>query len=105
MTFALVNLTWVFFRANNFHSAARLVGVMLGVPADARRLVSLSATAGILGVTGIMLVGRWLLRDSSLEEAASRLPWWLRAALLALMLVMLVLSAGKGTDALPAGSR
>ena len=92
LTLLLVNVTWVFFRAADFGTAARLLGAMFGLLPGGKALL---VTIDLLKV-GVLTVGivaaHWLLRDSSLRQAAARLPWWLLGAGWAAMLVALVLT-------------
>ena len=91
-TLLLVNVTWVFFRAADFGTAARLLESMCGLTAGGKALLT---TVDLLKV-GVLTVGivgaHWLLRDSSLRQAAARLPWWLFGAGWAALLVALVLT-------------
>jgi len=86
LTFFLVCLTWVFFRAQSFADAFLLLGAMFGahhgglhVPAVQRLQVAAVMLA--------LLAGGWLLRDASLEHLAGRTPAWLRVAAVAAMLL------------------
>ncbi len=99
LTFALVNLTWVFFRAPDFPAALHLIRVMLGGTVDTtQRLISSSAAMWVLGMTGCMLAFQWMFRNASLEQVVARWPWWVRGVVLALMLFVLVNTNGSGTD-------
>jgi alginate O-acetyltransferase complex protein AlgI len=93
LTFALVCLTWVFFRAASFREAHQLLEAMFR-PSPERLLLSEARVAAVLGVTAVLLAGHWTLRQSSMEEAMSRLPWWSRAAILGILLFGLSLAPG-----------
>ena len=94
VTYAGVCIAWVFFRAPSVAGALDLLRAMAARGSGA---VSLSALelSSVLGVTALLLAGQWWLRDTTLEEAAGRLPWWLRAAVLAGILVALATSPGE----------
>ncbi len=109
LTFALVCVTWVFFRAENLASALSICGAMLDVPgalAIAESMVSgvSSETVGeplwlgygdymtVFFLTAAMLGVHHLLRDSSLEEGFGRLRWWLRSIVVAVMICCIVQS-------------
>jgi hypothetical protein len=49
-------------------------------------------------VVGIMLVVHYALRETSLENAAARIPWWLRSVALGLMLTALLIATGEDRD-------
>lgn len=92
LTLLLVNVTWVFFRAADFGTAARLLLAMSGLLPGGKPLLT---TVDLLKV-GVLTVGivaaHWLLRDTSLRAVAARTPWWLLGAGWAAMLVLLVLT-------------
>jgi D-alanyl-lipoteichoic acid acyltransferase DltB (MBOAT superfamily) len=94
LTYGLICLALVLFRAPDFGTALHLVSTM-SAPSGYHQLVSRVDAACVLGVTLGLLAGQWLLRDTSLEQAVAGLPWWLRALCLALILVCLVLAPGE----------
>ena len=96
VTFLLVCVAWVLFRADSLTAAFHLLGSMFGVsgrnPTDLVPGVKAVAVAVI--VLGL-LATHGCLRNSSLEQAASRLPWWLKAVLLAAMVAAIVRAPGE----------
>jgi alginate O-acetyltransferase complex protein AlgI len=74
LTYALVCLTWVFFRARDFGGAARLLRSMLLIDRTGGPVLGhwLLLTAGV-GVTGI-LATHWYMRERELHAEVSRLP-------------------------------
>jgi D-alanyl-lipoteichoic acid acyltransferase DltB (MBOAT superfamily) len=93
LTYALVCITWVFFRAADFPTAFHLIATMF-TPPGYLSLVTAVDAACVGAISVGLLAAHWLLRDSSLEQAVGRLPWWLRAVGLALLLIGLVLAPG-----------
>jgi hypothetical protein len=63
-------------------------------PAGGSALASTRDTALVLGVTALILAGQWVLRNSTLEQVADRVPWWARSALLLFLLLSLILARG-----------
>ena len=63
-------------------------------PSPERFLLNKTEVASVLGVTAGLLAGHWTLRDSSMEEAIGRLPWWIRAAVLGTLIFCLTLAPG-----------
>jgi D-alanyl-lipoteichoic acid acyltransferase DltB (MBOAT superfamily) len=94
LTFLLVSITWVFFRAHSFGDAFYLVGQMFQPDRHFFYLAKSTAVL-VLVVMALVLAGQWLLRDSSLERAAQRIPWWACSAGLALLAVCLFLWQGE----------
>ena len=99
LTFAMVCIAWVFFRAKTFDRAFMLAMAMLGnAPSDApldMASLGLVASGTVALVTFLVLAVHWFMRDSSLEETAAKCPWWVRAAILAAMLVAIVTLSGE----------
>jgi alginate O-acetyltransferase complex protein AlgI len=93
LTFALVCATWVFFRAASFKEAFHLLAMMLRLSMEPF-LLSHRDVGAVLLVTTLLLAGHWTLRNSSMEEAIGRLPWWGRAAFVGILAFCLVLAPG-----------
>jgi len=95
-TFLLVCITWVFFRARTFDKAFSMIGSMLGrYPANQGELMTQPQMIIVGCVTVAMLYIHWQMRNTTLEAAANKTPWWLRATLLAIMIVAIVMSPGE----------
>ena len=92
LTYGLVCIAWVFFRAQDVTSACHLVGAMLTGEKQASLLEGEAWT--VLGITVALLIGQWFLRETSLKQIMERLPWWLRAVIIAVVLISLVLTPG-----------
>jgi alginate O-acetyltransferase complex protein AlgI len=92
LTFLLVTVTWVFFRAPDFDTAMRLLLAMLGViPVKIPLLTTLAMLK--VGLVTVTLVGcHWLMRDTSLAKVAHRMSWWVLGAGWGIMLILLVLT-------------
>lgn len=90
LTYLLVCVTWVFFRANTLDEAFHLVTGMAGATGftltglltRGQMLLVLAMTVGMLGV-------HWLFRNNTLEDAVARLPWWLVPGILSTMLFLM----------------
>ena len=96
LTYALVNVTWVFFRATTFAKAATVLRGMFGLNVGAAPMmagVHLIAVAVI--ITGI-LVTHWLMRRRTLESVVARTPAPLIAIIWALMAFAILIEQGTG---------
>lgn len=92
LTFLLVTVTWVFFRAPDFDTAMRLLMAMFGViPVRILFLTTLDVYK-VMFVTGALLTCHWLMRDTSVAKIAVRAPWWALGLTWAAMLIVLVLT-------------
>jgi len=90
-TFAAVCLAWVFFRAQSFSEALALLRSMLTGSAGRLDLDPVE-TASVLGVVGALVIGQFLMRNSSLERVVERLSWPIRALALACLITALLLA-------------
>ncbi len=96
LTFAFVNIAWVFFRAKTFKTAWLILGGMFGRNAHAEPVLAaiyLITTAGIL--CGILLA-HWTLRHQTLEMAIGRLHPVVLTGLWALMGFAVLIEHGDG---------
>ena len=88
LTYLLVCVTWVFFRAKSFGRAFTLIESMfIGAAEGTAGILHRYDMAVIAVVTVAMLGIHWMLRDTTVAAAARRLPWWVRALILAAMLL------------------
>jgi alginate O-acetyltransferase complex protein AlgI len=96
LTYMLVNITWVFFRAENFGGAARMLAGMFGFAPDATAVLP---TIHMIK-TGVIVAGivtaQWLMRKRALEDVVSRTPWWLTGLVCAAMLFAVIITQGSG---------
>ena len=96
LTYFLVNITWVFFRAESFDGAGRVLAGMLGLAPDAAPVLpTIYMIEVAVIITGILVV-QWLMRNRSLEDVVSRAPWWLTGAVAAFMLFTVIVTQGSG---------
>lgn len=93
VTYFFVCITWVFFRADDFSSAFTLTQKMFGRPGE--NLVTFMEGFTVLGINAALLITHWNMRNTSLEAAAGKLSWWLRAPALGLMLLALAFTPGE----------
>ena len=96
LTYALVNVTWVFFRAHSFGKAWQILSGMFGFNGDVKPILP---TVHLVMVTLIVagLVGaHGLMRNRTLESVVSRTPALLLSAIWALMLFAIVIAQGEG---------
>ena len=90
-TFGLVCFTWVFFRAHSFGKAFEISGSMLGVDSSNPGM-ELASFERVLAVAlmGLVWLIHWLMRNTTVEDVASRFPSWVRAVVLSGMLVLVI---------------
>jgi len=92
LTFFLINVTWVFFRASTFGMAGHmLVSMFGGAPGAAPVLTTLAILKVTIIVTGMVLV-HWFLRNRRMLDLVYRMPWWVTGVLWALVLLALMMT-------------
>ena len=96
LTYLLVLLTWVFFRARDFPSAWGLLRSMFGLAGEGRKVLYWNGILAVAAVTAVMLVAHWRLRDTTLEAAVERTPAWIIAAVWAAMVFAVIATQGSG---------
>ncbi len=97
VTYLLVNLTWVFFRAEDFGTAWRMITSMFGfAPADAGTPLPTLWIVQV-AVTIVLMVGiHWRMRDTDIESVVKKAPAWLLGVTLAAMLFLIIITQGSG---------
>jgi len=93
LTFVLVCIAWVFFRANSFTQAFELLKGMFGM-SHGRILESTNYPLVGFATVAILAI-HWYMRDRSIEQLAERTPWLVRSLALAVMVVCIVIMQEK----------
>ena len=96
LTYALINVTWVFFRARDFATAWRVLRGMAGFNAGSKPILPTVFVASTAAVVGALVATHWYMRDRTLESVVARVPAPLVAAALGLMAFAIVISQGAG---------
>lgn len=96
LTYLLINITWVFFRSSSFERAGAILRGMSGLNSDAMPILTTAQIAmPAIIVLGILLCHIWM-REKTLESAISRVPNWITAPVLAVMLFAIIIAQGTG---------
>ena len=73
-TYALVNITWVFFRARDFTGASRLLRSMLFIDRSGAPLLDSYALISAIATISALVVTHWFMRERTLHDTAARVP-------------------------------
>jgi len=94
LTFLLVCVAWVFFRAHSFGQAFDVASALFGFgPREVARLLKPESLVLSVAVTLVLLFVHWSMRETSIASIIARVPWWVRSlALAALVLGIIGLS-------------
>jgi alginate O-acetyltransferase complex protein AlgI len=96
LTYALVNLTWVFFRAHSFAKAWLMLEGMLGGNTKAAPILPTVHLTMVAVIVISIVFTHWHMRDRTLETAIARVPAAVLSGVWALMLFAIVISQGAG---------
>lgn len=97
LTFALVNLAWVFFRAGSFGSAWQMLTGMLGLNSAAVPILPTMALVTVPLIVGGIVAAHWGMRKQTLEAAIARAHPALLVALWGLMAFTIIIAQGAGS--------
>jgi len=92
VTFFLINVTWVFFRAPDFTSAWRLLSSMFTPVKDGAVLLTTLSIIKVSAIISIMFAFHWMMRNTRVLVVAEKLPWWLLGMIWSLLLLLLIWS-------------
>ncbi len=95
-TFYLVTLTWVFFRAQTFPQAGRLLASMHGWHPDGIKILPTYQMVLVAATMTIMVSVHWAMRTTTLEAVVQRSPSWLVAGTWSVILFLLIINQGGG---------
>ncbi len=97
VTYFLVNLTWVFFRAEDFGMAWRMITAMFGfAPEDAGTPLPTLWIIQVVVTIAAMVAIHWRMRDTNIESVVQKAPAWLLGVTLAAMLFLIIITQGSG---------
>jgi alginate O-acetyltransferase complex protein AlgI len=96
LTYALVNITWVFFRANTFDKAWGVLRGMFGGNGGAAPILTTAQWLPVVLIVGGLVFAHWRMRDRTLETVIARMPATTIAMAWALMAFTIVIAQGDG---------
>jgi alginate O-acetyltransferase complex protein AlgI len=92
LTFFLINVTWVFFRAPDFASAWRLLVSMFSHVPNADVLLTTLSMIKVSVVIICMIAFHWMMRNTRVLVVAEKMPWWLLGIIWSVLLLLLIWS-------------
>ena len=94
LTYALVCIAWVFFRAESFADAVALCGAMLRGGRNSLEPMGTARVLKVVAICAFLLVSHWMMRHTTLEQVWDRVPNWARSLALAALLLCLAFAPG-----------
>jgi alginate O-acetyltransferase complex protein AlgI len=92
LTFFLVNVTWVFFRSNDFGTAWRLLSSMFGQAVNGVPVLPTLDIIRVSIITIVLVATHWMMRNTTVWQQAQKMKWWMVSIIWSLMIILLVLS-------------
>jgi alginate O-acetyltransferase complex protein AlgI len=97
LVYLLVDITWVFFRAQDFGTAWRLIRSMFGFGVDVQATLPTIYIVETV-ITMVLLIGtHWFMRHKTIEQVVQKTPWWLVGLTWAVMLFLIIITQGSGS--------
>jgi alginate O-acetyltransferase complex protein AlgI len=101
LTFVLINITWVFFRAETFGGAATILTSMAGAAANPVAMIAtlplIYAMVIVAGIVAGIVATHWAMRDKTLELVIEKTPPLLLGTIWAAMGLAVIAEQGKGS--------
>src|SRR5258708_39871542 len=96
LTYTLVNVTWVFFRAKTFSKAWIVLRGMFGQNAAAKPILATFSLISVAAIVGGTVLTHWLMRARPLESGVASAPAVAVCLVWALRAFSLVIAQGAG---------
>lgn len=96
ITYIAVCLAWVFFRAQDFDTALKMLSAMAGLIPVGDEVLSTREIIQVSGLTIALMFAHWKLRDTRVEQLAAKTPKPIFVAVWASMAFLLILNQGSG---------
>ncbi len=95
-TYFLINITWVFFRANDFSVAWNMLSSMFFLNNEENIILSSFAVLKVFLVIGLTFICHWLLRNSSVRSIAEKSSSWALGLVWGAMIFLIAISQTSG---------
>ena len=96
VTYALINVTWVFFRAKSFGKAWLVLKGMFGFNEEATPILPVVHLVCVAAIVAGIVLAHGLMRGRTLESAIARTPAPMVSAVWALMAFAIIIAQGTG---------
>ena len=97
LTFVLINITWVFFRAETFGGAATILTSMAGAAAKPVAMIATLPLIYAMVIVAGIVATHWAMRDKTLELVIEKTPPLLLGTIWAAMGLAVIAEQGKGS--------
>lgn len=90
LTFFLVTITWVFFRASTFDQAFTIVSAMFSFDLNGSSSLNNKSIVLVLFIMLITLITNWYLKNKELEKIIRNMKWWQVSIGLSVMIYLIL---------------
>lgn len=97
LTFMLVNITWVFFRADTFGKSWGMLQSMFGM-ADGKPLLTTLAILKVAVIIPLLVLCHWFLRNTKILDVAYKMSWVWLSVFWSAMLLLLIWAQESGSS-------
>jgi len=97
LTYMLVNLTWVFFRAKTFAKAWDVLKGMLALNGSAKPILETYYIVSVFVIVAAIVLVHWFMRARTLESVVARTPAAAVSLVWALLAFAIVIAQGSGS--------
>jgi len=97
LTFVLINITWVFFRAETFGGEATILTSMAGAAAKPVAMIATLPLIYAMVIVAGIVATHWAMRDKTLELVIEKTPPLLLGTIWAAMGLAVIAEQGKGS--------
>jgi len=97
LTYMLVNLTWVFFRAKTFAKAWDVLKGMLNLNGSAKPILETYYIVSVFVIVAAIVLVHWFMRARTLESVVARTPAAAVSLVWALLAFAIVIAQGSGS--------
>ena len=98
ITFMLINITWVFFRADTFGKSWQLLQSMFGLGGDGKALLTTLAILKVSIIIPILVLFHWFMRNTKVLDVAYKLSWFWLGLVWSSLILMLIWAQESGSS-------
>ncbi|WP_340075861.1 MBOAT family O-acyltransferase [Leptobacterium sp. I13] len=95
-TYFLVNISWVFFRATEFKTAANMLSSMFLINVEGNKIVDTFDLLKVFIVITLLFLCHWWMRNTSVKDVAEKTAPWALGIGWGIMIVLIFLAQGSG---------
>lgn len=98
LTFMLINITWVFFRADTFGKSWQLLQSIFGLGGDGKALLTTLAILKVSIIIPILVLFHWFMRNTKVLDVAYKLSWFWLGLVWSSLILMLIWAQESGSS-------